>query len=344
MRYLYLVSSSASREYVADSLESLALPRGAVHHHRYRRKHLDPDLAGEIPNSPGQLPNELAGIGVLAIFLPVNRDPAASWASAENYLPLRCGTLVDAFLDGDVAHFFFLAGNYLNYWDQSGSRGPHRTVHPAITRYYQTRPEEEPRRYAFLHNEYQRGAGPSYDSRSFQRFVENAYYPGEWRTLSSGRTPLDITYDIVFFRIAGIFLEESTDDGIRHKEIRPKLRAVPGLPFAEYELEQGSLYRVKIATHHHHSLGPAQLPGGGKARLVLSVDERLFDTPGSTDLRVASAYDLHYWPLVPTASGRQCVIRIQCVVENPKAATSFVRKEVVSADISLPVRLLPEAE
>lgn len=337
MDCLYLVSSSSSREYVADCLETLALPRGNVQHFRYRRKYLHPMLDGKLADCPGQLNGALKGMPVVAMFRAVSRTADDTWESSTDYIPLRCGRLADAFFDGDIAHFFFEVTGYVDYADAERKTGPHRDVTSLIA----GASKGQPSRYVFILQSALAGMEGTEESRTFQRFVENAYYPGEWRTISSGKTPLDITYEVIFYRVAGLFHEsESSSHEYLLEEMTPNLVRVPGLPHAIYELTTNELYHIKLATHHHSSLGPAMLPGQGRARLCLEIDHNDFDAIRGTDLRIASAYDLHYWSLIPKRARHRSVIRVVSRSEPVRQSNSFVRSEVVAAELSLYTRLV----
>ncbi len=327
-RCLYLVSSSSSREYVADCLEALALPRGMVHHFRYRLRHLDPKLAKVLPGRPGALAAEYQGMDVMVVFLTVTRKPDESWESSKNYLPLRCGHLIDAFRDGGVAHFYFEVGNYFIY---------RRPIESGQLPLEAVKFKEF---YGLTGPSASTGTRVSKDAAAFQSFVENAYRSGEWRTVSTGGVPLDITYDVLFFRIVGVFHETKNKEGMpKLIEVKPKLKVVPGIPYAEYSLERRELYRIKICTYHQ-SLGPAQLPGHGRARLQLRFDDRLFDSPGPTELTVSSAYDLQYWAVVPRRGDCKSVLNVNCREGDSQPKESFIHRELVAAEVSLPVKLV----
>src|SRR5947209_8112604 len=124
-RCLYLVSSSASREYVADCLEALALPRGMIMHFRYRLRYLDDEVVNALPEEGENLGPDLQNLSVVVVYV-CQTQTAGIWAPIQaeerggSYLPLRCGRLVNAFKDGVIAHFFFEVTGYVKE-DEKGS-------------------------------------------------------------------------------------------------------------------------------------------------------------------------------------------------------------------------------
>lgn len=338
---LYLISSSSTREYVRDCLEVLALPDGSVQHFRYRVNHLDPAVAAIIPDKPGSLGPPYIGMSVVPVFLSVSRSADGTWASGNKYVPLRFGTLLDAFRDGNIAHFFFQVGRYIEYEAGPVSK-PSEVISGDFIRYFADKHVE--RYFGLIRPDRLSPAPHNREAYAFQSFVENAYVPAEWRTVSSGESPMDITYAAIFFRVAGVFEQSESGDDLSLSDVPSNLRKVPGAPYAEYVLNKGSVYRIKIATHHHESLSPAELPGQGDAELVLSFDADVFDALGPTSLVIASPYDLEHWALVPRVEGRQSALRISCRASRAEASERYVRRELLSANVSLPIRITPHGK
>lgn len=333
---LYLISSSSTREYVRDCLEVLALPDGGVQHFRYRVTHLDPAVAAVVPDKPGSLGPPYIGMSVVPVFLSVSRSPDGTWASMDKYVPLRFGMLLDAFRDGNIAHFFFQVGQYIEYEAEPGL-SPSKILSDDFKRYFAGKHVQ--RYFGMIRPDCLSPAPQDRDAYAFQSFVENAYIPSEWRTVSSGESPMDVTYEAVFFRVAGVFEQKESGGDMSLSDVPLNLCKVPGAPYAEYVLNKGNVYRIKIATHHHESLSPTELPGRGDAELVLSFDADVFDALGPTSLVIASPYDLEHWALVPRVEGRQSALRINCRESRDGTSERYVRRELLSANVSIPIRI-----
>ncbi len=334
---LYLVSSSASERYVTDCLDVLALPRGIIQHFRYRMKYLDPELEELIPKNPGSLPSRLQDVQVVVLFVlaqiaPGDNWPGDEWQNPSPHVPLRCGRLVDAYAEGDVAHFFFAVEGYVSYWRPEGEaaapeKGPRAKVKGIVGK-----------AFARLAPRLLEGGQETDDSRDFQSFVKDGYVPEEWRTVVAGTTPLDVTYQVIFFRVAGIFSEGPVNGRSELRPVPTQQRHLPGWPIAEYSLRPGVPHHIKVVTHIL-APSPAALPGGGLAELRLDANPEFFETPGATVARISSAYDLWYWPVVPRiGSPSRSQLTITCHHNPPSDDDpSFVRAQVISATVTLPV-------
>lgn len=342
-RCLYLVSSSASREYIADCLEALALPRQMIHHFRYlipyidESFHINNSLRTSLPSRPGRLPPVLQNLPVVVVYLYQEQTggawkPAAT-SSEGNYLPLRCGRLIDAFLEGEVAHFYFELTDYVKPTVRKLSARAllNQKIHFRINARKNSNLS-----YAHMAKDLNLGAPARSDALAFQRFVANAYQPSEWRTRSLGSAPLDVTYDVVFLRIAGMFRERDN----RLVPLTAVKRPLVGNPVSEYELELGSTYHIQVATRLRAPL-PAELPGQGSAMLRLVFDPNVFRPAGPTGFRISSTYDLHYWSIVATGSQPQrTVLSIACDHNLPVDRKNFVRKELLYPEVSLSVSII----
>jgi hypothetical protein len=333
-RCLYLVSSSASREYVADCLEALALPRGSVHHFRYLDRYVDERLRASLPDKPGGLPRNLREIPVVVTYLYQEQTggawkPANTESEEGSHLPLRCGRLIDAFIEGEIAHFYFELTDYIKPRHRQRSA---RSVLNERVRFRVAAGKGAAPSYAHLGQDLGMGAHRSNDALSFQKFVADAYKPSEWRTRSLGSAPLDVTYDVVFMRVAGLFLERED----RLVAVEPTARPLVGNPSAEYRLQVGATYHIQIATRLAARL-PAEIPGQGSAKLRLAFDPALFRPAGTTGFRISSAYDLHYWSIVPIGSpNERSLLSIACD-HTVAADDNFVRKELLCPELALPV-------
>ncbi len=335
---LYLVSSSATREYVVDCLEALALPRGMIQHFRYRFRYVDEGLRSSLVSESGEIPSELRDLPVLVVYL-FQTQTVGVWKPAETmgpggpYLPLRCGQLINAFRDGEIAHFFFELSDYVKSDKEASTRV---TLNKEVDfRLAPSKPERSS--YAHLSRDLGFQGSKDDDTLNFQSIVDFAYLPGEWRTRSLGSVPLDVTYDIIFFRVAGLFREYD-----KHlKEITPTARFVQGNVFAEYELESGAIYHIRLATHLA-SERPAQLPGEGRAKVRLVFDPKIIRPLGPTTLRISSMYDLEYWSFVVDCTKPiRSVLGIECECDAVPNREDFVRKELLCPEISFSISVVP---
>jgi len=332
---LYLVSSSANREYVVDCLEALALPRGLVQHFRYRRPYVDEALWNGLPDEPGRTPDELADCPVVVLYL-FQEQSSGAWRTSSPYLPVRCGRLVEAFRDGKVAHFYFTVTDYIM---QAADRREARLI-PGDTKFKTSSAPDARDSYAHLDRDLEIAAPPSYgDTLAFQDFVDFASKATQWRTRSLGSAPLDVTYALMFFRVASVLYEQ----GGRWTELEPRLRRLPGHPVAEYELRPLQTYYVKIITYLFFPL-PAQFPGQGTATLNLGFDQRIFQSSGRASFPISSSYDLEHLAFQPLSvtDERRAVLRIECRHGTPTDRENFVRREVLAAEVLLPAVVRPE--
>jgi hypothetical protein len=312
-----------------------------VQHFRYLTRYIDQRLRTSLPTAPGGLPSSLKNLAVVVCYL-YQEQTAGAWKPAETlneegkYLPLRCGRLIDAFLEGGVTHFYFELTDYVKPKSQRMSA---RTLVSQSIQFRTTPNNKSEPSYAHLAKDLRLGAPAAKDALAFQKFVTDSYKPGEWRTRSLGSAPLDVTYDIVFLRVAGIFHE-------RHDRLVPLTlvnRPLIGNPVAEYKLEQGATYHIQVATHLATRL-PADLPGQGSATLRLDFDPNLFAAAGPTGFRISSTYDLHYLSIATVGTQQQrTVLRIVCDHNLPIDRENFVRKELLCPEVVLPVSIIAPA-
>jgi hypothetical protein len=338
-RCLYLVSSSSSKEYVADCLEALALPRGAIHHFRYRAIYLDNALRASLASRPGHLAQSLRDLPVVVVYVYQEQTTIGAWKPSVTrnggpYVPLRCGRLEEAYLEGDVAHFYFEVTDYIR---QTIAQSTARQLINTKIKFRVERRKGALVSYAHVAAPLQLGAKRSDDARAFQEFVSSAYRPSEWRTRSLGSMPLDVTYAVVFVRLAGLFLEKDN----QLIPLQPELRPLVGDPVAEYKLKVGATYHLQVVTRLGTRLA-AELPGQGNAILRLSFDTSLFKAAGATEFGISSHYDLQYWSFVPLPSAAQrSVLNIACEHERAAAQDNFVRRELICPALSIPVSIVP---
>ena len=182
-------------------------------------------------------------------------------------MPIRCGRLVHAFVDGEIAHFFFELNDYV--------KPAHRKVSSRDLLNKEVKFRKAPKgakheSFAHVARDLELAAPRSGDTLAFQKFIDDGYHTNEWRTRSLGSAPLDVTYDIIFVRVIGIFRQA----GDRLAALTPVQRSLPGSALAVYEVTAGETYHIKIATHLA-ARTPRELPGQGRARLTLRYDPNL---------------------------------------------------------------------
>ena len=259
---IYLVSSSSSSEYVMDCLEALALPRGMIQHFRYRLRYIDERLRVDLPKETDKLPRHLQGISVVVVYLN-QVQTVGKWKPVDDadpsgpYLPIRYGRLIHAFIDGEIAHFYFEVNDYVK---RVIGRISSRVLVNREIAFVTTNRKGADASFCHLAKDLELAAPHARDAEAFQDFVDNAYQRNEWRTRSLGSAPLDVTYDIVFMRIVGVFKQ----NGERLVPLTPTPKRVQGSVFAEYEMVSGATYHLKINTHLAAKT-PSALPGQGRA-------------------------------------------------------------------------------
>jgi hypothetical protein len=331
---LYLVSSSASREYIGDCVEALALPRGAVMHFRYMRKYVDESLF-PMGNESAKLSDGLHKLPVVVVYLHQTQR-GGEWKPEGHHLPLRCGVLLNAFTDGEVVHFYFRVADYVK--GTIGKRTSEELLEESVI--FKTKKKDkgktrEVETYAQLGKDLALNAPKKDDSKAFQQFVLSTRQ-NEWRTRSLGSTPLDVTYDIVFYRVAGIYEERSGTLTV----LVPNMKSIGGTRSFEYQLQSGSTYHLKIMTQLPFRL-PAQLPGQGAAVIRLSFDSTILTPLGSTSLRISSPYDLEYWSFMAEGqTSRHGVLNVVCqhdMAPSKEERREFLRREFLCPEVTLPI-------
>jgi hypothetical protein len=338
---LYLVSSSASREYVADCVEALALPRGAVMHFRYLKRYVDESLL-PLGNESAKLENKLHNLPVVVVYLHQTQR-GGDWKPEGQHLPLRCGILLSAFTEGEVVHFYFKISDYVK--DSVGGKSPEELLESKII--FKTKKKDdasgkskEVTTYAHLGEDLALNAPEEQDSSAFQKFVLSTRQ-NEWRTRSLGSAPLDVTYDVVFYRIAGLYVKQSGKLTV----VEPKVKPIQGTRSFEYVLQSGSIYHLKLMTLLPFR-SPAQLPGQGAATILLSFDSKIIIPVGPTSLRISSPYDLEYWSFIAeTQASRYSALSVVCqhdMAPSKEERKEFLRREFLCPEIVLPISVKPK--
>jgi hypothetical protein len=340
---LYLVSSSASREYIADCVEALALPRGAVMHFRYMQKYVDESLF-PLGNESAKLSDRFRDLPVVVVYLHQTQR-GGEWKPEGHHLPLRYGVLLNAFVDGEVVHFYFKVSDYVKA--VVDNKTSEELLDAKVT-FKTTKKDKgsgqrkEVATYAQLGEDLALSAPEDQDSSAFQQFVLSTRQ-NEWRTRSLGSTPLDVTYDVVFYRIAGIYEERSGNLTV----VEPKTKAIQGTRSFEYEFRSGSTYHLKLMTQLPFR-SPAQLPGQGAAIIRLTFDSSILVPVGPTSLRISSPYDLEYWSFATESKvSRHSILGVVCQHDmgpSKEERREFLRREFLCPEIVLPISVTPETK
>jgi hypothetical protein len=308
-----------------------------VHHFRYLNRYVDDRLQKALSSVPGRLSPFLQNVPVVVVYLYQEQirgawNPTATSNVEGKYLPLRCGRLIDAFFEGEIAHFYFELTDYVR---PKVRKMTARTLLNQNVRFRINARKTSSSSYAHVGEDLRLGAPAGSDALAFQRFVATAYQASEWRTRSLGSVPLDVTYDVVFLRIAGMFREQ----GNRLVPLRTVKRVLVGNPISEYKLELGQTYHIQVATRLPARL-PAELPGQGDAMLRLVFDPSVFKPAGPTSFRVSSTYDLHYWSIVAASfQPQRTMLSIAFDHGLPIDRKNFVRKELLCPEVSVPVSI-----
>lgn len=311
------------------------MPRGAIQHFRYLHPYIDDSLRKLLRSETEKIPAKLHDLSVVVVYV-YQEQKSGRWQAEGPYLPLRCGRLVSAFSEGEVAHFYFETQDYIKI-NKRGDSARTSLTNRGI-RFRTNGTKKAYPSFAHLGMDLNLAASKGAQAEAFQRFVYKCYRPGEWRTRSLGSTPLDVSYDVVFARIAGLYAE----GGKRLKDIAPAQRMIRGDVSAEYVLEAGIPHHLKIITHLPAQT-PAQLAGLGTAQIKLVYDPAAIRPLGPTNLRISSPYDLEYWSFVPIGSDNQrSTLTLACDHQVVSDRENFVRREVLWPEISLPIRIIKQ--
>jgi hypothetical protein len=101
-----------------------------------------------------------------------------------------------------IAHFFFEVTGYVKEDEKGFNR---KLLNKKVTFKSKDADSKIRTKYAHLSEDLNFDSPLTDDTKAFQSILDNAYWPNEWRTRSLGSAPLDVTYEIVSFRISGMF-------------------------------------------------------------------------------------------------------------------------------------------
>jgi len=171
-QYLYLFSSSIRDLYAIDTLNTIALPREWITHYRYHFNYVDKVLWDILPQrlvDAQQSVNQLKGRPVVLSYNHQEPDPSdRTKYIVKGLYPLRLGRVVQAFKDGQVAHFFVSLQDTLQYNPKSGADLHQRALQNALQ-------NKTPIQgiHVALGGEYEiKAANEGDDTKAFQSLVE----------------------------------------------------------------------------------------------------------------------------------------------------------------------------
>ena len=269
-KYLYTMSSNATKEYMSDILEALSSPKGCVHHYRYQLKYIDEELKNNLRYKGKSINENIKNIRTVICFLyQVNKGteekPTMEWDSV---YPVRMGKLVEAYKTGDsdrdIAHIYFKVDDYLVYDGNSYTEIIKNALKEKYNNSYASLGNPIEKRYIAKTNESKQAfhkTCESIDIEHFQLPSGEKYLPVFTfiEGLSSGNTIKDLKYD--------------------------KLTRT-----SYYRMSEGSRYVFSFSTYFKKQ------PPEFSIELTNSKD--VFVTPEKYELNISSRYDEESWSLV----------------------------------------------
>lgn len=267
--YFYLLSSNATKEYLMDILEVLALPFGTVQHFRYQLRWLDSELKKELPLKDSKN-KKLKDKNVVVCYL-YQKIVNGKWEWDFIY-PIRLGKIVSAYKTGDsdtdIAHFYFKVENYVLYNEQN---------YADIIKNIAER--KWGNCYAFL--------GGAFDAKFIAKEGESksAFYKiCNSINLEHLKAPEGTWYSPVF-----CFVEGFRDEGGRI--ITPKFNNF--IRKSYFEIFEGAHYAFEFSTFFPDQ----QKLSSGSVKLI--TDEKVFSSPPTNVLVISSNYDEESFSIVP---------------------------------------------
>jgi len=265
--WLYLMSSNATKEYILDILEVLAMPSGCVQHFRYQLRWLDEELKSKLPVEGQSQTSELKNRRVVICYLyQVKTYSRWEWVAV---YPIRLGILMDAYKTGDkdedVSHFYFKVNNYVSYNGQD------------FTKTFKEC-EKWGKFYAFL-----------------DTILNNTHIASEKNSKSAFHT---ICNSLSLEHLKSpegkeYFPIYCFGDGLKDKKGEPLVPKYDPLTHKSfYEIAEGGHYSFGFSTYFTPKLPPPQY------KIELVSDEKVFSTPDIYELKASSRYDEESWAIV----------------------------------------------
>jgi hypothetical protein len=304
-KWLYLMSSNATKEYILDILEVLAMPSGCVQHFRYQLRWLDKELRSKLPVEGQGQTSELKNRSVVICYLyQVKTYSGWEWVAV---YPIRLGILIDAYRTGDkdedVSHFYFKVNNYVSYNGQD------------FTKTFKEC-EKWGKFYAFLDtilNDTHIANGKN--SKSAFHTICNSL-PFEHLKSPKGNEYFPI-YCFV--------------DGLKDKKGEPLVPKYDPLTHKSfYEIAEGGHYSFAFSTSFTPVLPPPQY------KIKLVSDKNVFSTPYIYKLIASSRYDEESWAIVSRLLERDIWTSLSFEIQLPDKVDN---KESLNIRLIFPIRV-----
>ena len=284
---IYLFSSNASKEYLLDVLETLALPRGSIQHFRYQSKWLDPDLSKKIPiKSQTPTPtSQLRRAEVVVCYLYQQEDSEKKKWLWKSIYPIRRGELMYCYKTGDketdIVHFYFKVTDYYAY--DPANRDLSTTFKAAVEEAIGKNERPTEHLYASLGGELKVPLSESSLDESAIYSLAKTLDPEHLKTPAVENSK---RYFPVFYFIKGLF---DTQDG--QTLLEPLYDEVTHKSF--YKLKESMRYVLEISY-----FSPGESPGPNSRILFESIPEHFISSHEKV-LNVASRYDEESWLVFP---------------------------------------------
>lgn len=273
-KWIYLMSSNATKEYLVDILEVLSLPFGVVQHFRYQLRWLDKNLKSILPIRDKRKKSELKNKRVVICYLyQEKRNSGWEWIVV---YPIRLGILVDAYktgdTDSDVSHFYFKVDNYIAY---DGGRNFTEIIKNLADKKWDNS-------YAFLGvNLNDKYIANKKDSKSAFYTICNSL------NFEYFKSPEGNEYFPIYCFIDGL-------KGKKNELLVPEYDSLANKSF--YEITEGEHYSFQFSTYF-----PSRSP---QYVVKFLSDGRLFSTPSEYKLEASSRYDEESWIIVSSLLDR----------------------------------------
>lgn len=270
--WLYLMSSNASKEYIKDILETLAIPSGSIQHFRYQLRWLDEKLIEMLPNKRVKNGNKLIGTKIVISYLYQKKKNNGNWEWNTIY-PIRIAKLVDSFKTGesklDISHFYFQVENYIKYDDHDFNK-----IIKKIAK------QKWEKKYSFLGKSFEDKyiANKEESMSAFHKICE--VFDQEH---FSDPPPLKKIYYPLFCYIDGLVDE-------KREIITPQYNSSSCCSF--YDLTEGATYYFEFMTYTPKS---QQIPNW---KINIISDSNIFSTPSKYVLEINSRYNAESLPLL----------------------------------------------
>ena len=304
---IILLSSNASKEYILDALEVLALPFGAVQHFRYRLRWLDRELKEKLPIKKNSNKSKLNDFNVIICYLSQKRINE-KWEWIAIY-PLRAGVLVDAYKTGDndmdVVHFYFKVYKYLNISNDIINKIENHLKERSIWG----------KAYSFITDDIMEiVSATENEGKAYSCFANICELLGKEHFKSPDGK---IEYYPIFTLINGLKTEKKNLK-IKYKHLYHK---------SYYEISEGSCYSLEFKTYF-----PNPPP---EFSIILKNEEKLFSNQPEQKIKISSPYSEENFVLIPRFVEKDLYTSLTFKTNCEK----FNDKEVLNLNISFLIKI-----